>query len=127
MVASFRCVEHLAITCLDLGDSEPGSFTRHFGHCKSSLHLPYLSGDYSASVAFLQLFSHLEDLLIHTSELYGDDPTPQTAPPIWILASLLRLYLLPIRLASRRFIPAILICPNLQLRFLVQLSTEQPA
>lgn len=86
--SSFRCVENLTITWLDLGDFDPGSFNRHFGHCGTSvrsLHLSYLSADYSTFMGFLQLFPYLEDLLVHTPELNDDDPTPQisrTAPPI---------------------------------------------
>ena len=86
--SSFQYIENLTITWLNLGDFDPGSFTRHFGHYGSSvrsLHLSYLSGDYSAFMAFLQLFPYLEDLLIHTPELYDDNPTPRisrTAPPI---------------------------------------------
>ena len=79
---SFQKVETLSITWLDFGDFQPGSLTRHFVHFGSSLRslcLSYLSADYSAFVAFLQLFPNLEDLIIHTPDLCDDDPPMGTA------------------------------------------------
>ena len=86
--SSFRHIENLSITWLDLSDFEPGSLVRHFAHHGSSLrslHLSYLSADYSALMTFLQLFPYLEDLLIHTPDLCDDNPPPcisRTAPLI---------------------------------------------
>ena len=83
--SSFRRVENLSITWLDLSDFKPGSLAHHFTHYVSlrSLRLSYLSADYSALMIFLQLFPNLEDLLIHTPDLCDDDPPLQrsrTAP-----------------------------------------------
>ena len=84
--SSFRRVEDLSITWLDLSDFEPGSLARHFVHYGSSLRslrLSYLSADFSALTTFLHLFPSLEDLLIHTPDLYDDGPPlriPRTAP-----------------------------------------------
>lgn len=69
------------------GDFELGSFT-HISITMGLLYTPSIyptSGDYSAFMALPQQFSDLEEILIHTPELYGDNPTPRvtrTAPPI---------------------------------------------
>ena len=86
--SSFRHVENLFITWLDLSDFKPGSLPFHFAHYGSSLRslrLSYLSADYSTLVSFLELFPNLEDLLIHTPDLCDDDPplrTPRTSPAL---------------------------------------------
>jgi len=75
--SSFRRVEDLSITWLDLGDFEPGSLARHFLHYGSSLRslrLSYLCADFSALTTFLQLFPNLQDILIHTPDLREDGP-----------------------------------------------------
>ena len=79
-IYSFQHVENLSIAWMDLGDFEPGSLTRHFIHygpSLRSLHLSYLSADYSALSAFLQLFPNLEDLLFHSPDWYDDNPPLQ--------------------------------------------------
>jgi len=84
--SSFQCVENLSIAWLDLSDFNPESLARHFVHYGSSLrslHLSYISADYSTLLTFLQLFPYLENLLIHTPDLCDDDPpprVPRTAP-----------------------------------------------
>ena len=88
------------------------------------------SGDYSALMPLPQLFSGLEGLLIHTSELYDGNPTPRVPKSAysWVPEfPLFRFYLLPVHLASRRLGPAILVYPTFQLRFFVRLSSERPA
>lgn len=93
--SSFQRIEDLSIIWLDLGDFKPGSLIRHFVHCGSSLrslHLSYLSADYSALMTFLQLFPNLDDLLIHTPDLRNDNPPPhisRTDPPFHGLLNLL--------------------------------------
>ena len=75
--SSFRRVEDLSITWLDLGDFEPGSLTRHFVHFGSSLRslrLSYLCADFSALITFLQFFPNLQNILIHTPDLRDDGP-----------------------------------------------------
>jgi len=75
--SSFRRVEDLSITWLDLGHFELGSLARHFGHHGSSLRslrLSYLCADFSALISFLQLFPNLQDILIHTPDLCDDGP-----------------------------------------------------
>ena len=59
--SSFRRVEGLSITWLDLGDFKPGSFARHvhYGSSPHSLRLSYLCADFSALITFLQLFLNL--------------------------------------------------------------------
>ena len=85
--SSFQYVENLSIAWLDLGDFQPGSLALHFvqyGSSLRSLRLSYLSADYSALMAFLQLFPNLKDLMIHTPDLCDDDPPlrmSRTPPP----------------------------------------------
>ena len=82
--SSFRRVENLSITWLDLGDFEPGSLTRHFVHFGSSLRslrLSYICADSSALIAFIRLFPNLEDLLIHTPDLCDDSPPSHVSRP----------------------------------------------
>ncbi|KAF9647765.1 hypothetical protein BDM02DRAFT_2506101 [Thelephora ganbajun] len=74
--SSFRHVENLSITWLDLSDFKPGSLAHHFayhGPSLRSLRLSYLSADYSELMTLLQLFPNLEDLLIHTPDLCDDN------------------------------------------------------
>ena len=76
-LSSFRNVENLSVTWFDLSDFEPGSLTHHFAHYGSSLrslHLSFLTANYSALISFLHLFPNLEDLLIHTPDLCDDNP-----------------------------------------------------
>jgi len=86
--SSFRHIENLSITWLDLSDFEPGSLARHFVHYRSSLRslrLSYLSADYSILMTFLQLLPNLKELLIHTPDLRDDGPPPRvsrTASPM---------------------------------------------
>ena len=86
--SSFRHVEKLSVSWLDLDDFEPESLGRHFIHYGTSLrslHLSYLSADYSSLLTFLQLFPYLEDLLIHTPDLCNDSPPERisrTAPTV---------------------------------------------
>jgi len=54
--SSFRHVEKLSVSWLDLGDFEPESLGRHFVHYGTSLrslHLSYPSADYSSLMTFL--------------------------------------------------------------------------
>ena len=87
LLPSFQRAENLSIAWLYLSDFEPGSPGRHFAHhhwpSLRSLHLSYLSADFSALITYLQLFPNLEDLLIHTPDLCDDNPPPRisrTAP-----------------------------------------------
>ena len=75
--SSFRHVENLSVTWLDLSCFEPASLTRHFFHYGPSLRtlrVSYLSADYSALNTFLQLFPNLENILIHAPDLCDDNP-----------------------------------------------------
>jgi len=84
--SSFRHVENLSVTWLDLSDFKPGSLARHFAHFGSSLrslHLSYVSANYSTLITFLQLFPCLGELFIHSPDLCDDNPPPRvsrTAP-----------------------------------------------
>lgn len=85
--SSFRRVEDLSITWLDLSDFEPESLARHFLHYGSSLRslrLSYLCADFSALITFLQYFPNLQNILIHTPDLRDDGPPlgiSRTVPP----------------------------------------------
>jgi len=92
--SSFRRVEKLVVTWLDLGDFEPGSLGRHFVHYGTSLRslrLSYLSADYSSLMTFLQLFPYLEDLLIHTPDLCNDSPPERISRTVPLVHGFLNL------------------------------------